>query len=117
MAKDTKYTKQQYDFVCSMIWGSSPVDRNWAEGTNVFQTTAPKLLSKYPKLDISFHEDMNKLYDNGLPNTYGVLDTWHENKRVYKGTKEECVKYIQGMNVYQMNYSKLRLTHIRGDTS
>lgn len=38
-----------------------------------------------------------------------VINTWDNNKIVFKGTYEACVKYINGNNVYQSNYSKLKL--------
>jgi len=40
---------------------------------------------------------------------YVVVDTWNNLKVVYKGTKDDCEKYVKGNNVYQMNYSKLRI--------
>lgn len=40
--------------------------------------------------------------------THIVINTW-TNKIVYKGSYDQCVKYIQGNNTYQMNYSKLVL--------
>lgn len=60
--EEIKYTKPEYEFVCSLLWGSVPVDRKAAEETPMFKTEAPKLLEKYPKLDKSFHEEMSKLY-------------------------------------------------------
>jgi len=39
---------------------------------------------------------------------YEVIDTWKK-KIVYTGTKEQCETYMKGNNVYQMNYSKLKL--------
>lgn len=42
-------------------------------------------------------------------NDYKVLNTFDGNKVVYKGTYEQCVHYLKGNNVYQCNYSKLRL--------
>ena len=39
---------------------------------------------------------------------YEVIDTWNK-KIVYTGTKEQCENYLKGNNVYQMNYSKLRI--------
>lgn len=49
-----KLTKQQYEFVSRLLWGCVPVDRDWAEGTKLFETEAPKILEKYPMLDKSF---------------------------------------------------------------
>ena len=41
-----------------------------------------------------------------------VLNTWDNKKVIYKGTIEECEKYLKGNNVYQMNYSKLVLRRL-----
>lgn len=41
-----------------------------------------------------------------------VLNTWDNRKVVYKGTIEECEKYLKGNNIYQMNYSKLVLRRV-----
>lgn len=54
-----KLTNQQYKFVCELIWGTVPVDRTWAEGTNLFKEKAPKILEEYPMLDKSFFEKHN----------------------------------------------------------
>lgn len=43
---------------------------------------------------------------------YEVLDTWSK-KIVYSGTQEQCMNYLRGNNVYQMNYSKLKLKKIK----
>lgn len=43
---------------------------------------------------------------------YIVVNTWNNNKTVYSGNLEQCIKYIQGNNIYQMNYSKLILKKI-----
>lgn len=40
---------------------------------------------------------------------YKVINTWNENKVVYKGTYDQCVHYLRGNNSYQCNYSKLRI--------
>jgi len=39
---------------------------------------------------------------------YEVIDNWKQ-KIVHTGTKEQCENYLRGNNVYQMNYSKLRI--------
>jgi hypothetical protein len=41
-----------------------------------------------------------------------VLNTWDNKKVVYKGTLEECEKYLKGNNICQMNYSKLVLRRL-----
>ena len=43
-----KYTLKEYTFICSLIWGGAPVDRQWAEGT--------KIMQKYPHLDADFYK-------------------------------------------------------------
>lgn len=50
----SKYSYQQYKFICELLWGGSPVDREWAEGTKLFETSANEILEKYPMLDKSF---------------------------------------------------------------
>jgi hypothetical protein len=39
---------------------------------------------------------------------YEVYDNWKQ-KVVYTGMKEQCEHYVKGNNVYQMNYSKLKI--------
>ena len=60
MADSVKYTKQQYKFICELLWGGVPVDREWAEGTKLFMIEAPKILEKYSMLDKSFDEQNKK---------------------------------------------------------
>lgn len=36
-----------------------------------------------------------------------IIDTW-TNKVVFSGTKHDCIKYLNGNNTYQSNYSKLK---------
>ncbi len=55
-----KLTNQQYKFICELLWGGPPVDRDWAEGTKLFEAEAPKILEKYPMLDKSFFEQNAK---------------------------------------------------------
>lgn len=38
-----------------------------------------------------------------------VIDTWNKDKIVCEGTYEQCLNYIRGNNIYQSNYSKLKL--------
>lgn len=47
---------------------------------------------------------MDKLKSRGV-----VLNTWNNNEVVFKGSISDCEKYIKGNNVYQMNYSKLKI--------
>lgn len=54
-----KLTTQQYKFVCELLWGGVPVDRVWAEGTNLFKQNASKILEEYPMLDKSFFAKYN----------------------------------------------------------
>jgi hypothetical protein len=56
-SKDKKLSNQEYKFVCQILWGSVPIDREWAEGTKLFEIEAPKILAKYPMLDKSFFEN------------------------------------------------------------
>lgn len=51
-----KFTSQQYKFICELLWGGVPVERDWAEETPIFRQEGPKILEKYPKLDNSFFE-------------------------------------------------------------
>jgi hypothetical protein len=55
-----KLTNQQYRFICEILWGGAPVDRLWAEQTNIFVINAPKILKEYPLLDKSFNEKYKK---------------------------------------------------------
>ncbi len=48
-------TKNEYIFICELLWGGVPVDREWAENTVLFKTSAPIILNKYPLLDNSFY--------------------------------------------------------------
>lgn len=52
----SKYTPQQYKFICELIWGGVPVDRKQAEESAYFKDRADKILEQYPKLDVSFFE-------------------------------------------------------------
>lgn len=38
-----------------------------------------------------------------------VFDNWSD-KIVFSGSKQDCVKYLNGNNTYQANYSKLTLS-------
>lgn len=51
-----KLTNQQYKFICELLWGGAPVDRDWAESTKLFEKEAPIILAKYPELNKSFYE-------------------------------------------------------------
>jgi len=55
-----KLSNQQYSFVCELIWGGVPVDRDWAEGTKIFQQNAPDILKQYPMLNKSFFDQHKK---------------------------------------------------------
>lgn len=50
------YDTQQYKFICELIWGGVPVDRDWVYETTLFKQEAPKILEKYPMLNKSFFE-------------------------------------------------------------
>jgi dihydroneopterin aldolase len=51
-----EYTNIQYKFICELIWGVVPIDKNWALESDMFKNTASKILKKYPHLDKSFIE-------------------------------------------------------------
>lgn len=46
-------SNQQYRFICEMLWGGVPADKNWAVGTKMFQESYKRILEKYPLLDKS----------------------------------------------------------------
>lgn len=50
-----KYTSKEHIFICELIWGGIPIDKTWAIGTKLYQEMAPKIMAKYPRLDIDFH--------------------------------------------------------------
>lgn len=54
-----KLTTAQYKFICELLWGGVPIDRQWAEGSKLFTVNAPLLLQEYPMLDKSFFEKYN----------------------------------------------------------
>ena len=54
--KSSSLNAKQYRFVCELLWGGAPIDRNWAEGTKLFTSQATKILEQYPMLDKSFFE-------------------------------------------------------------
>ena len=51
-----KITDKQYRFICQILWGGYPVDKDQAIQTKKFEDEAPKILDKYPMLDKSFFE-------------------------------------------------------------
>jgi hypothetical protein len=56
-----KITDKQYKFICQLLWGGAPTDKDWAMQTKKFEEEAPKILEKYPMLDKSFFEPQDKL--------------------------------------------------------
>lgn len=46
----------EYKFVCELLWGGVPIDKEWAEGTAIFKINAPLILKQYPMLDKSFFQ-------------------------------------------------------------
>ena len=54
-----KLTDKQYRFICQILWGGSPIDKDWAIQTKKFEDEAPKILHDYPMLDKSFFEKNN----------------------------------------------------------
>ena len=110
----SKYSNQQYKFICEMLWGGVPVDRNWAEGTNLFKSEANKILEKYPMLDKSFFKkelkdckSLDEVEDNDLVvelfnseefkknfEKQVNKDTWDKNlPKVYMNDKGQVVKH------------------------
>jgi len=66
-----KLTDKQMRFVCELIWGSIPADKNykmdrdWIEKTPIFNQRASEILEKYPMLDKSFFNESAKTWKNG----------------------------------------------------
>jgi hypothetical protein len=54
-----KLTDKQYRFICQILWGGAPIDKDWAMQTKKFEDEAPKILHDYPMLDKSFFEKNN----------------------------------------------------------
>jgi hypothetical protein len=54
-----KINDNQYKFISQLLWGGSPVDKDWAMQTKKFEEEAPKILEKYPMLNKSFHGKNN----------------------------------------------------------
>ena len=51
--KKSNLSKDQYKFLSEMIWGNVPIERDWAEETNIFKEKSYILIKKYPKFDIN----------------------------------------------------------------
>ena len=49
-----KITSKQYNFICELLWGVAPIDKDCAMSTKKFQEDGIKILEKYPQLDKSF---------------------------------------------------------------
>lgn len=49
-----KITTKQYNFICELIWGVIPIDKDWTMNSKKFQEDGIKILEKYPELDKSF---------------------------------------------------------------
>ena len=60
LPEKSKLTNKEYVFVCELLWGGAPVDREWAEETPMFKEKAPKILKQFPKLDKSFFDNDEK---------------------------------------------------------
>jgi hypothetical protein len=52
----SKYSNQQFKFICELLWGGVPTNRYQAEESALFKSEAPKILAEYPMLDKSFFE-------------------------------------------------------------
>lgn len=115
MNKDkSKYSNQQYKFICELLWGTVPADRNWAEGTNLFKSEVDKILEKYPSLDKDFFKKelkdckfLDEVEDNNLVKELVESeefkkrhdqivneDTWNKNlPKVYMNDKGQIVEH------------------------
>ena len=51
---EQKINRKEYVFCCELIWGTVPVDVNWAIGTPLYQQKSKEILAKYPRLDHDF---------------------------------------------------------------
>ena len=49
-----KITTKQYNFICELLWGGIPTDKDWVMNSKKFQDDGIKILEKYPELDKSF---------------------------------------------------------------
>ena len=102
-----KLSNQQYKFVAEMLWGCSPTDRNWAEGTKMFQSQAPLILNSFPMLDKSdFNIKRCRSFVKGLRNPTGLLTMYisiRKTKRNLEYVADGKTKPIttKGINDYQ----------------
>ncbi len=51
---------QEYKFVCEILWGGVPIDKEWAVATPIFIKESSKILLQYPLLDRSFFMEHEK---------------------------------------------------------
>lgn len=58
--KNEGLSKQQFKFICELLWGGVPVDRVQAEESSMFKMNAQRILEEYPQLDKSFYEKHSK---------------------------------------------------------
>lgn len=56
---EQKVNRKEYVFCCELIWGTVPVDVNWAINTPLYQQKSKEILAKYPKLDRDFFNKDN----------------------------------------------------------
>jgi|LakMenEpi03Aug12_release.lakeMendotaPanAssembly.Ray.scaffolds.fasta_scaffold1021747_2 hypothetical protein len=54
-------TNKQYTFICELIFGCVPIDKKWVLESQLFKSKVDDILTKYPKLDVSFFEEHKTL--------------------------------------------------------
>ena len=105
---DKKLTNQEYKFASEMLWGGVPIDRVWAEGTNLFKSQAHKILEKYPMLDKSdFNIKRCKSFVKGLRTPEGILIYLkYRPKKLVIDRNEDDVKrtYITDKNNHDIHH-------------
>ncbi len=105
---DKKLTNQEYKFACEMLWGGVPVDRTWAEETNLFKTQAPLILAKYPMLDkTDWKVKRCKSFVKGIRTPEGILIyIKHRPKKLVIDRNEDDVKrtYITDKNNHDIHH-------------
>lgn len=115
----SKYSNGQYKFICELLWGSVPVDRTWAEGTNLFKVEADKILKKYPAMDKSDFTlkrcksfvKVIKTIDNKI-----VMYVNHTTKKLikYENDKGELKKSIVDKNLFDIQHVMRRKSLLYG---
>ena len=57
--KKLQLSEKEHIFVCELMMGCIPKDKNWVTGLPVYEDFTKKTLEKYPELDKSFFEKHN----------------------------------------------------------